>query len=79
LDFLRILKMKFIILSLLMNKSHDFYDISFLVINCGKMFVGVIFVKPSRDFTCPLGIPRGLKGLLHTLNAIVFPTKEEVV
>jgi hypothetical protein len=42
----------------------------------GKMFVGIIPEKPSRDFTRPLGSPRGLKGLLHTLNAIVHPTKE---
>jgi len=42
----------------------------------GKMFVGIIPDKPSRDFTRPLGSPRGLKGLLHMLNAIVHPTKE---
>jgi hypothetical protein len=40
------------------------------------MFVGIITGKPSRDLTRPLGSPRGLKGLLHTLNAIVHPTKE---
>jgi hypothetical protein len=39
------------------------------------MFVGIIPDKSSRDFTRPLGSPRGLKGLLHTLNAIVHPTK----
>ena len=38
------------------------------------MFVSVIAGKPSRDFTHPLGMPRGLKGLLHMLNAIVSPT-----
>jgi hypothetical protein len=38
------------------------------------MFMGVIAGKPPRDFTRPLGMPRGLKGLLHTLNAIVSPT-----
>jgi hypothetical protein len=42
------------------------------------MFVGIIPVKPSRDFTHPLGMPRGLKGLLHMLNAIVSPTKEDL-
>jgi hypothetical protein len=42
----------------------------------GTMFVGIITDKPSRDFTRPLESPRGLKGLLHTLNAIVHPTKE---
>jgi hypothetical protein len=36
------------------------------------MFVGIILVKPSRDFICPLRMPKGLKGLLHMLNAIVF-------
>ena len=38
------------------------------------MFMGVIAGKPSRDFTHPLGMPRGLKGLLYMLNAIVSPT-----
>jgi hypothetical protein len=42
------------------------------------MFVGSITMKPSRDFTHPLGMPRGLKGLLYMLNAIVFPTKEDL-
>jgi hypothetical protein len=42
----------------------------------GTMFVGIIPDKPSQDFTRPLGNPRGLKGLLHKLNAIVHPTKE---
>jgi hypothetical protein len=46
--------------------------------NLGIMFVGIIHGKPSRDFTRPLRSPRGLKGLLHTLNAIVFPVTEEV-
>ena len=36
---------------------------------------GYVHWKPSRDFTRPLGPPRGLKGLLHTLNATVMPTK----
>jgi hypothetical protein len=40
--------------------------------------VGVIPGKPSRDFTRPLGMPRGLKGLLHMLNAIVSPTKVDL-
>jgi hypothetical protein len=40
------------------------------------MFVGINSGKPSRDFTRLLGSPRGLKGLLHTLNAIVHPTKK---
>jgi hypothetical protein len=41
-------------------------------------FVGIIPGKPSWDFICPLGSPRGLKGFLHMLNAIVFPMTEEV-
>jgi hypothetical protein len=42
------------------------------------MFVGIIPGKPSRDFIRPLGSHRGLKGLLHMLDAIVFPEAEEV-
>ena len=42
------------------------------------MFVGVIVGKPSRDLTRPLGMPRGLKGLLHMLNAIISPTKADL-
>jgi hypothetical protein len=42
----------------------------------GTIFVGIIPDKPSRDFTRPLGSHRGLKGLLHMLNAIAHPTKE---
>jgi hypothetical protein len=63
-----------------MNKNYGFYDIAFFVKKkIDKMFVGITSIKPLRDFTRPLGMPRGLKGLLHTLNAIVFPTREEVV
>jgi hypothetical protein len=40
--------------------------------------VGVILGKPSQDFIRPLGMPRGLKGLLHMLNAIVSPTKADL-
>jgi hypothetical protein len=42
------------------------------------MFVSIIAVKPSRDLTRPLGMPSGLKGLLHMLNAIVFPTTTDL-
>jgi hypothetical protein len=38
------------------------------------MFMGVIAGKLSRDFTRPLEMLRGLKGLLHTLNVIISPT-----
>ena len=41
----------------------------------GKMFVGIVTGKPSRDQTHPPGMPGGLKGLLHMLNAIMIPTK----
>jgi hypothetical protein len=41
------------------------------------MFVGSVSAKPLRDFNRPLRMPRGLKGLLHVLNAIAFLTKEE--
>jgi hypothetical protein len=40
--------------------------------------VGVIPGKPSRDFTRLLWMPKGLKGLLHMLNAIVSPTKADL-
>jgi hypothetical protein len=42
------------------------------------MFVNTIPGKLSRDFTRPLGSPRGLKCLLHMLNAIISPTKEDL-
>jgi hypothetical protein len=42
------------------------------------MFVGIIAGKPSRDFTRLLVLPKGLKGLLHKLNAIVSPTIEDL-
>jgi hypothetical protein len=48
------------------------------ITQCFKMFVGIIPSKHSQDFTRPLGSPRGLKGLLHMLNAIVSPTKEDI-
>jgi hypothetical protein len=40
--------------------------------------MGVIAGKPSRDFTRPLGMPKGLKGLLHTLNAIISPITNDL-
>jgi hypothetical protein len=39
------------------------------------MSVDIIPDKLSRNFTHPLEMPRGLKSLLYTLNAIVYPTK----
>ncbi|GKA47549.1 hypothetical protein Tco_0740432 [Tanacetum coccineum] len=36
---------------------------------------GYVLWKPSRYFTRPLGLPSGLKGLLHMLNATVIPRK----
>ena len=41
--------------------------------------MGIISGKPSRDFTRALGMPRGSKGLLHMLNAIVLPRKRTYV
>jgi hypothetical protein len=80
LAFSRVLKTEFVILNLLMNKNHGFYDIAFLVKKYfDKVFVGITSISPSRDFTRPIGMPRGLKGLLHMLNAIVFPMKEELM
>jgi hypothetical protein len=35
-----------------------------------KMFIDIIAVKPSRDFTRPLGMPKSLNGLLRMLNAV---------
>ena len=44
-----------------------------LVNDNATMFVGIIDSKPSRDFTRPLGMPRGFKGLFHMLNVFVSP------
>ena len=55
-----------------------------LYVSCGAVyismtpcttFVGIVTGKPSRDLTRPLGMPGGLKSLLHMPNAIVIPTK----
>jgi hypothetical protein len=46
--------------------------------SCFKMFLGIIPNKPSRDFTCPLGSPRGLKCLFHMLNAIISFTRKMI-
>ena len=40
--------------------------------------MGIIASKPSRDFTRVIWMPRSLKGLLHTLNAIVSPTTADL-
>ena len=42
------------------------------------MFVGIISVKPSQDFTRPLGMPRDIKGLLYMVNAIFSPTTKDL-
>jgi hypothetical protein len=36
-------------------------------------------LNPHETSLVLLGIPRDLKGLLHTLNAIIHPTKEESI
>jgi hypothetical protein len=46
--------------------------------NLLNLLIGVIAGKPSRDFIRPQGMPRGLKGLLHMLNAIVSPMKADL-
>jgi len=38
-------------------------------------FVGISSANPHETSLVHLGKPSGLKGLLHTLNAIVIPTK----
>jgi hypothetical protein len=63
----------FILLSILMSKNHLFIWKFILVNN-----IVLENVCGSRDFTCPLGMPKGLKGLFHTLNAIVSPTTADL-
>ncbi|GJU97640.1 hypothetical protein Tco_1326911 [Tanacetum coccineum] len=45
------------------------------IINNFQTETRYVLWKPSPDFTHPLGPPSGLKGLFHTLNATVIPTK----
>ena len=61
----------------LMNKNHGLCENSFLLTTWCSNVCGCRFCKPSRDFTRSLGMPRGLKGLLHMLNATVSPTTED--
>jgi hypothetical protein len=42
------------------------------------MFVGSIFLNPHETSLVLLGMPKGLKGLLHMLNAIMFTTTMEI-
>jgi hypothetical protein len=65
-------------LSLLMNKNHGLRENSFLLTTLYYNVCGCHFSKPSRDFTRPLRMPRGLKGLLYMLNATVSPTTEDL-
>jgi hypothetical protein len=57
---------------MLMSKNHVFVW-KFMLVNdiVLKMFMGIINVKPSRNFTRRM--PRSLKGLLHMLNTIISP------
>jgi hypothetical protein len=57
-----------------------FFNLTYhnLVLVLNKL-CGCVPCKPSRDFTRPLGTSRDLKGLLHTQNATVIPTKENKV
>ena len=68
----------FIFLNLLMNNNHGLCENSFLLTTLCCNVCRWHSCKPSWDFTWPLGMPRGLKGLLHILNAIVSPTTEDL-
>jgi hypothetical protein len=73
-----IVMMVFVFLSLLMNKNYGLCENSFLLTTLCCNVCGCHFSKPSRDFIRLLGMPRGLKGLLHMLNATVSPTIEDL-
>jgi hypothetical protein len=68
----------FVFLSSLINKNHGLCENSFLLTTLCCNVCGCHSCKPSQDFTRPLGMPRGLKSLLHMLNAIVSPTTEDL-
>jgi hypothetical protein len=68
----------FVFLSLLINKNHGLCENSFLLTTLCCNVYGCHSCKPSQDFIHPLGMPRGLKGLLHMLNAIVSPTTKDL-
>jgi hypothetical protein len=68
----------FVFLSLLINKNNGLCENSFLLTTLCCNVCGCHFSKPSRDFTRPLWMSRGLKGLLHMLNATVSPTTEDL-
>ena len=42
------------------------------------MFVGIISENPHETKTRPLGVTYRFKVLLHMVNAIIYPTKEDV-
>ncbi|GJW53111.1 RNA-directed DNA polymerase, eukaryota [Tanacetum coccineum] len=57
------------------NLNHDNgNDFPLAVLGLNELY-GYVLWKSSRDFTRPLRLPSGLKGLLHTLNSTVIPTK----
>ena len=68
----------FVFLSLLMNRNHGLCQNSFLSTTLCWNVYGCHSYKPSRDFTHPLRMPRGLKGLLHMLNAIISPMTDDL-
>jgi hypothetical protein len=68
----------FILLNLLMNWNPGLCENSFLLTTECFNVCGIISSKPSRDFTRPVGSPRGLKGLLYMLNAIVSLTTTDL-
>jgi hypothetical protein len=66
----------FVFLSLVMNKNHGLCENSFLLTTLCCNVCGCHSCKLSQDFTRPLRMSIGLKGLLHILNTIVSPTIE---
>jgi hypothetical protein len=66
------------LLSLLMNKNHGLCENSFLLTTLCCNVCEYHSCKPSQDFTRSLGMPRGLKCLLHMLNATISPTTEDL-
>ena len=66
----------FVWLSLLMNENLDFDDVAFFGNNMVVKCLWVSFLENPHETSLVLwGIPRGLKDLLHMLNAIVSPMK----
>jgi hypothetical protein len=65
----------FVALLLLNFHIYELCGLFYTYMTPGTTFVGIVTGKASRDQTHLPGMPRGLKGLLHMLNAIVIPRK----